>query len=217
VLVEWILEMNRSFFAFWGYFWVFVILFLESIPFFGAFVPGGTILLIICGLLARFGFFGLWEIWIVTFVASVLIESLGYFWGREVSRDFLHKYAKYLLVKKEVLERVGRIVHGHTGKALIIGRFNPVTRSIAPFMVGHEKVNFWKFIFWNLVGGALWVTLFIFAGYLFGGSLEVMKTAELYIVAGTILIAGGFYFYYFIEFLKKGSEKIKCMYRERWA
>ncbi len=211
VFVEWILGMNRSFFAVWGYVWVFAILFLESIPFVGAFFPGGTILLILSGLLVHFGFFSLWKLLIVAFVASISIDSLGYFWGREVSKDFLHKYARYILIKKETLEKVGQIVYGHPAKSLIIGRFNPVTRSIAPFMVGNEGIGFWKFFTWNVIGGALWVTLFIFIGYMFGGSLQAMKAAEMYIVGGTILIAGGFYLYYIGEFFKKSTNKIKCV------
>jgi len=214
VFVETLLGMNRSFFAVWGYVWVFAILFLESFPFIGAFVPGGTILLIICGLLVRFGFFSLWKILIIAIFSSITIDCVGYIWGRNVDKSFLHKYMRFLLIKKETLERVGRIVHGHTGKALILGRLNPVTRSIAPFIVGSEDIGFWKFFLWNVIGGILWVTLFIFVGYLFGGSLEVMKAAEFYIVAGTITIAGGFYLYYIINLLMQGREKIKCIFRK---
>ena len=211
VFVEFLLAMNRSFFSVWGYAWVFAILFLESIPFVGAFIPGGTILLLLCGLLAKFGFFSLWKILVIAFLSSVVIDFVGYIWGRKMDKNFLHKYVRFLLVKKETLERVGQIVHGHTGKALIFGRLNPVTRSIAPFIVGNENVGFWKFFFWNLVGGALWVTLFIFVGYLFGGSLEVMKAAEIYVVGGTVIIAGGFYIYYIVNLLRQGTEKIKCI------
>ena len=213
VFVEGLLAMNRSFFAVWGYVWVFAILFLESLPFVGVFVPGGTILLILCGLLVKFGFFSLWKILVVAILSSVVIDVVGYVWGRKADKNFLHKYAKFLLVKKETLERVGRIVHGHTGKALIFGRLNPVTRSIAPFLVGNEDVRCWKFFFWNVVGGVLWVTLFIFVGYLFGGSLEAMKAAEIYIIGGTVAIAGGFYIYYIVGLLKQGTEKIKCILR----
>jgi membrane-associated protein len=214
VFVETLLGMNRSFFAVWGYVWVFAILFLESIPFFGAFIPGGTILLILSGLLVKLGFFSLWKILLVAFFASVTIDVLGYLWGRRVEKDFLHKYARFLLVKKETLEKVGKIVHGHTGKSLIFGRLNPVTRSIAPFIVGTENVGFWKFFFWNIVGGALWVTLFIFLGYIFGGSLEVMKAAEVYIIWGIVVIAGGFYLYYIVDLLRHGTDKIKCILKK---
>jgi len=211
VFIESLLGMNRSFFAVWGYVWVFLILFLESVPFFGAFIPGGTILLLLSGILVKFGFFSLWKILLVAFVASVTIDVAGYALGRKVGKDFLHRYMRFLLIKKETLEKVGWIVHGHTGKALVFGRLNPVTRSIAPFLVGNEDVKFWKFFFWNIVGGVLWVTLFIFVGYLFGGSLEAMKSAEIYIVGATVVIAGGFYIYYIVNLLRKGTDKIKCI------
>ena len=211
VFVETLLGMNRDFFAVWGYVWVFTILFLESIPFFGAFIPGGTILLILCGLLVKFGFFSLWKILVVTIVSSVMIDIVGYTWGRHSDRDFFRKYSKFILIKKEVFEKIGDIVHGHTGKSLVLGRLNPVTRAIAPFIVGVEDISFLKFFFWNVVGGTLWATLFIFLGYIFAGSLEVMKTAEVYIIWGTVIIAGGFYLYYIAGLLRRGTDKIKCI------
>ena len=214
VFVEGLLGMNRSFFSTWGYILVFVILFVESIPFLGAFIPGGLILLLLVGLVSRFEFFVLWKVILVAISASVLIDTLGYFAGRYKKREFLDKYAKFLLIRKETLDRVGRIIHGHTGKALIFGRLNPVTRSVAPFVVGTEKIGFWKFFLWNVIGGTLWVTLFIFAGYLFGSSIKVIRTAEFYIVIGTVLIAGGFYFYYFFNLLKQGTKKIKYVFKK---
>jgi len=210
VFVETLLGMNRDFFAFWGYFFVFLFLFIESIPFLGAFIPGGTILLLISGILCKLGFFSLWKIITIAFLSSVVIDIISYALGRRAGKDFLYKYSKILLIKKETLEKIGHITYGHPGKSLIIGRLNPVTRSIAPFIVGTEKVKFWKFLFWNFIGGFLWVTLFIFLGYMFGGSLQVMKETERYIINGTILIAGGFYTYYIVSFLRQRSGGNKC-------
>jgi len=209
VLVENLFYMNRGFFHFWGYFWVFVTLFLESAPFIGALIPGGTIALVLAGLLARLGFFSLWKLAIVAIVASVSIDTLNYTLGRMVKKDFLHRFANKLFVKKETLERVGTIAHGHTGKALILGRVNPVTRAIGPFVIGTEKVGFGKFIFFNIIGGILWVLMLLFIGYIFGGSFHDAGEMEHFVLWVTILLVGGFYGYFLITKLTR-KRAAKC-------
>lgn len=195
--------MSRDFFQFWAYIVVFFALILESFPFIGAFVPGGIIILLICGLLAKLGFFILWKVVAVSILAAVLIDSIGYFFGKSVSRDFFRKHSRILLIRRSTIERVGRIVHGHTGKSLIFGKINPVTRSIAPFIVGNEGVNFAKFFFYSVVGSALWIVMFVFVGYVFGNSIQMAKEAEHYILLTMLILLGGFYIYYLTRLFKK--------------
>jgi membrane-associated protein len=210
MFIENILYMNRSFFHLWGYVFVFIALFLESLPFIGAFIPGGAVILLLSGLLARFEFFSLWKVAIVAIVASISIDTFGYMLGRLVNKDFFHRSAKRLFIKKEVLERVGRIVHGHTGKALIFGRINPITRSMAPFIVGTERVNFLRFFIFNVIGGVLWVMMFLFIGYLFGGNFKGVESLESFILWTTVILVGGFYFYFVLTNLRAGKDKTKC-------
>lgn len=210
VFVEVLMGMNKEFFVFWGYLVVFIALLLESFPFIGAFIPGGIILLLFSGLLVKLGFFILWKLILVLIAASILIDLFGYFLGRFISKDFFHRHAKILFIKKEVLEKVGKIVHGHTGKSLMFGKLNPITRSIAPFIVGNEKINFSKFFFYSIVGAILWITMFVFIGYIFGNSFQVLQGTEKYILWSMIFLLGGYYFYYinnlFREFFGKSKK-----------
>jgi len=199
---EILMHMNRSSFAVWGHMIVFVALFLESLPFVGAFIPGGTIVLLLAGILAKWGFFTLWKVGLVAIVASISIDTFSYFLGRSVNRDFFHKFAGKLYVKKSVLERVGKMVHGHTGKALIIGRLNPVTRAIGPFVVGNERVKFLKFFLFNVIGGILWVVMFLFLGYIFGAGLRGIEEMEHFVLWTTVAIVACFYGYYVITSLR---------------
>jgi len=206
---EILLHMNRDAFAFWGHLVVFVALFLESMPFVGAFIPGGTIILLLAGILARWGYFVLWKVAIVAICASIAIDTFSYCFGRFVGRDFFHKFANRLFVKKSVLERISGMVHGHIGKALVFGRLNPVTRSVGPFIVGNERVRFAKFFFFNVVGGVLWVVMFLFVGYIFGGGLENVDQMEHFVLWTTIAIVGIFYGYYVFSSLRGKSGEAK--------
>ena len=213
VFINELLGMSRVFFHFWAYLVVFFGLVLESLPFVGAFVPGGIIMLLICGLLTRLGFFILWKVIVVAVFASVTVDFIGYFFGRNVNKNFLHRHRKIFLIKNTTIERARRIIHGHTGKSLIFGKINPITRSIAPFIVGNEEIDFAQFFFYSVVGSFLWVIMFVFAGYIFGNSIQLVKQTESYILWTTIILISGFYIYYlrnmFRNFLSKTKNGVK--------
>ncbi len=213
VFINSLLGMSRPFFHFWAYILVFFGLALESFPLIGAFVPGGIIMLLICGFLARLHFFILWKVILVAIIASISIDFVGYFFGRRVGANFLHRHRKIFLIKKSTIQKIGKVIHGHTGKSMIFGKINPVTRSIAPFVVGNEGVNIVKFSFYSVVGSVLWVTMFVFTGYIFGSSVGVVRHTESYILWTTIILIGGFYAYYlrniFRELLTKTKNGVK--------
>ena len=209
-LIENLLGMSRDFFVLWGYIVVFLTIFLESLPFIGAFIPGGFITLLLSGFLAKLEFFVLWKIILVAIIASILIDTFGYLLGRFVDRDFFRQHSRILLVKRKTIEKVIRVVHENIGKSLIVGRINPITRSIAPFVVGNERVGFVKFLFYNFLGGVLWVTTFICIGYLFGNSFQVIQDIEKYVWWTIIVLVVGFYICYLGESFKKffGKDRV---------
>ena len=164
-------------------------------------------MLLLAGILSKWGFFTLWKVGLVAIAASISIDTFSYALGRGVGKDFFHRFAGKLFVKRSVLERVGRAVHGHTGKALIFGRLNPVTRSIGPFMVGNERVSFWRFFLFNVIGGILWVIMFLFLGYIFGAGLQSVEAMEYFVLWTTIAIVCCFYGYYLFTSLKGNGKK----------
>jgi len=56
----------------------------------------------------------------------------------------------------------------HGGKAVIISRFMPIIRTIAPFVAGVGKMPFLRYSLYNIIGGASWIIVFLFAGYFLG-------------------------------------------------
>ena len=134
---------NFSFlgFNYWGYVIIFLVAALEATPVFGLFVPG-MIIVMTGGVLARLGILDIGDVIIVAAFGAILGDLIGYILGRKYGVSFLERYGKYFFFKKELFEKTKRLMNNHTGKSLIIGRFNSLTRSFAPFIAGSTNTPF---------------------------------------------------------------------------
>ena len=156
----------------WGYWIILLGAILEANPLTGLIVPGMTIV-IIGGFLAKLGILDIGDVIFISALGAILGDLIGYLLGRKYGYSFISGYGKYFFFKKEYFDKTKKLMHHHTGKAIIIGRFNSLTRAFAPFVAGSTNVSFPKFIWYNIIGGISWAVSFVLIGYIFGKSYEV--------------------------------------------
>jgi membrane-associated protein len=145
---------------------------------------------------------------IVTYLALLLGAILGdtanYWIGHKIGpKVFSNNNSK--IFKKEYLIKTTEFYEKHGGKTIILARFFPIIRTFAPFVAGVGKMHYDTFIKYNIVGGFLWVTLFTFAGYFFGGLPIIQKNFH-YAVVGIIVVSLFPMFYEFINH-KRNAKK----------
>jgi membrane-associated protein len=87
-----------------------------------------------------------------------------------------------LFFKKKYLEQAEGLYHKHGGKIIVIARFMPIVRTFAPIVAGMGAMHYPKFISYNVVGGLLWATGVVSAGYFLGDA------ADAYIMPIVVLI-----------------------------
>jgi undecaprenyl-diphosphatase len=192
---------NFSFLGFdhWSYVVILLAALFEATPLFGLFIPG-MIVVIIGGFMVKLGILNIWVTIVVAAAGAISGDLAGYFLGKEYGVSFLEKYGKYFLFRRKQFEQTKAIMNHHTGKALIIGRFNSLTRSFAPFVAGSMNTSFSKFLLFNIVGGVVWSVAFVLTGFVFGQSYEAVaryvgKFLTVAIVAGIGIV----YLYRFID------------------
>ena len=179
----------------WGYPIIFMSALLEASPFFGIVVPGQTII-IIAGFFAKLHVFNLAYVIILSSIGAILGDLAGYILGRKYGYSFIKDYGKYFFFKKEYFTETKRLMNEHTGKTMVIGRFNSITRAFAPFVAGSSKVPLKRFLFYNVIGGISWGVFFSLVGYIFGKGYRIAsRYIDQFLLVFFIIIAITTYFY----------------------
>ncbi len=149
------------------------------------FLPGDS-LLFAAGALSAIGSLNIFVLYGIMLVAAILGDTVNYWIGHFIGPKVFEKDHKFL--KREYLYKAQNFYDKHGGKAIILARFVPIVRTFAPFVAGVGKMNYSKFIMFNIVGGTAWVTLFTFAGYFFG-NLPIIKENFHYTVFAIIILS----------------------------
>jgi membrane-associated protein len=99
---------------------------------------------------------------IAAFTGNTVNYMLGGYFGPKVFKEN-NKILKldYYLQTHAFFEKHGAI-------AVILSRFMPIIRTIAPFVAGVSRMSFFKYSLYNIIGGVSWIIVFLFAGYFLG-------------------------------------------------
>jgi membrane-associated protein len=118
----------------------------------------------------------------VLFVAAVLGDGVNYHVGKLLGPKVFTSESSRLLNKKHLV-KTQRFYEKYGTKTIIIARFVPIVRTFAPFVAGIGKMQYRRFVLFNVIGAALWVGLLVPLGYVFADTEIVKKRFELVILA----------------------------------
>jgi membrane-associated protein len=172
-LVDYILEMDVYLAELaerlgpWAYAAIGAVIFAETGLVVAPFLPGESLLLT-SGTLAGAGILEIAVLAPLLFVAAFLGDVVNYLIGRFVGRHLLAKPRRYL--RPEHVRQAHEFYERHGGLAIVLARFLPIVRTLAPFVAGIALMEFHRFLFYAALASALWVTIFVGAGYWFGST-----------------------------------------------
>lgn len=181
-LIDFILHIDEYLAVFindygiWVYAILFLIIFVETGLVVMPFLPGDS-LLFATGMLAAQTNNDL-NIWIVIslmLIAAILGDTLNYAIGKEVGYRIIDfKIFGKQPVKPEYIEKTHAFYEKYGSKTIVIARFVPIVRTLAPFVAGIGRMNYTTFLTYNVVGGIVWVVGITLAGY-FLGNIPIIK------------------------------------------
>ncbi len=171
----------------WTYVLLFVIILCETGLVVTPFLPGDSLLFAAGAMAALYPeHLGILTLLGLLFVAAVLGDTLNYWIGRQVGPRAFRINTWFL--KHENLVKTQAFYEKHGGKTIVLARFVPIIRTFAPFVAGVGRMDYRQFLWFNVLGGFLWVVLCTLAGHFFGNVPVVKENFEL-VVVGIVLMS----------------------------
>ena len=165
----------------WTYLLLFLIIFCETGLVVTPFLPGDS-LLFAAGAFAATGSLSLPVLILLLAGAAVLGDSANYWVGDRLGPRLL-AFKRFRLIKPEHLAYTHEFYEKYGGKTIIIARFVPIVRTLAPFVAGLGTMSYGRFMSFNVIGGVGWVVICTVAGYLFGNLPFVRDNFSIVILA----------------------------------
>ena len=175
----------------WVYGMLFAIIFIETGLVIWPFLPGDS-LLFAAGALAAAGVLDITVVVVLLIIAAIAGDAVNYSIGRFVGpkvfsaedhEGFFHK-----LLNRDHLAKAHAFFEKHGGMAVVSGRFAPIIRTFVPFVAGAASMTASKFVFYNVIGGIIWVVLCAGAGYVFG-NVPVIKENFSLVALGIVAVS----------------------------
>ena len=173
---------------------LFAIIFAESGLFFGFFLPGDSLLLT-AGMFAFKGVevdgeelkLSLFVLMPLLFVAAVLGDNVGYWFGRKVGPP-LFKRPQSILFRPKNLQAAKAFYDKHGGKTITLARFMPFIRTFVPIVAGAVNMEWRRFTFFNLFGGLCWAVGVTLAGFWLAHIFDDLPEVYYYLVVFAVII-----------------------------
>ncbi|MCO5234221.1 MAG: VTT domain-containing protein [Chitinophagales bacterium] len=187
----------------WTYFLLFAIIFSETGLLFMTFLPGDTLLFAVGALSAKSDIqLDIYIVNIVLIVAAVSGNMLNYFIGYKFGRVIIES-GRMPFFKAENVRSAEIFYNKYGALAVILSRFFPIVRTFVPFVAGIGKMNWMRYMVYNIIGAVLWIGTLTVLGYFFG-DLPIVKENLTYIIL--LLMILPFTPLILSRFLKKSSQ-----------
>jgi membrane-associated protein len=191
-ITEWIFHLDTHLSALaanhgaWVYALLFLVIFIETGLVVMPFLPGDS-LLFVSGALAAAGELHAGILFASLSIAAVTGDSVNYAIGALVRRKAIDT-ERIPLLKPDHLKRTHAFFDRHGSKTIILARFVPIVRTLAPFVAAIGNMHYPVFLRYNIMGGLLWIGSLTACGFLLG-NVPWMKTHLSFALLGIVVLS----------------------------
>lgn len=180
-LIDFILHVDQHLVEFindygiWVYLILFMIIFVETGVVIMPFLPGDSLLFAAGMLAAQPNELNVVLVIILLLLAAVLGDSLNYSIGKRFGMQITRfKLFGKQVIKNEHIDKTHSFYEKYGSKTIVIARFVPIVRTLAPFVGGIGRMNYGTFLMYNIIGAIVWVVGVTLAGY-FLGNIPIIR------------------------------------------
>lgn len=163
------------------------IVFVESGLFFGFFLPGDS-LLFGAGFLASQGVIPITPLVLLSIIAAIAGDSVGYWFGRKVGPMIFVRKDSFFFSQKRV-EDTRLFFEKYGAKSVLLARFVPAVRTFTPILAGVGGMRYRTFLTYNIVGALLWAGALPLSAYFLGSKIPGMERYISFIIVAIIGIS----------------------------
>ncbi|MFA5619747.1 MAG: DedA family protein [Weeksellaceae bacterium] len=176
-------------YGYWVYGILFLIIFVETGLVVMPFLPGDSLLFAAGMLAAQPNELNVWIVIGLLLIAAIAGDSVNY----SIGNRFGMKVTKVKIFGKQFvqqahIDKTHDFYEKYGSKTIVIARFVPIVRTLAPFVAGIGRMSYKTFITYNVVGAILWVVGITLVGY-FLGNIPIVKDNFSKVVIGIILVS----------------------------
>jgi membrane-associated protein len=169
------------------YAFLFLIIFMETGIVVMPLLPGDSLLFAIGMIAGSTGEINVLVIIPLLIFAALLGDNLNYFIGKRFG-DYVQSKEKILFLKREHIQQTEQYFEKNGGKTIILARFVPIVRTVAPFVAGTGEMKYTTYLTYCILGAMLWVTSITLLGY-FLGNIEIVKNNFTKVVLGIVILS----------------------------
>lgn len=169
----------------WVYGILFAIIFIETGLIVMPFLPGDS-LLFAAGMFCAAGLLNPWLLVVLLMIAAITGDQTNYFIGHQVGQKIYQVQSRW--IKQEHLKLAQDFFVKHGGKSIVLARFMPIIRTLVPFVAGVSRMPYQHFVRFNVIGGVLWINVFVWAGVALG-NIPIIKENVTVISLGIVVLS----------------------------
>ncbi|MDT4854303.1 Protein DedA [compost metagenome] len=166
---------------------LFLVVFMETGLIIMPLLPGDYLLFAVGLLAASTGQLDVTVVIPLLISAALLGDNVNYFVGSRFGK-YIKSRKKILFLKREYIEQTEEFYAKHGGLAVILARFMPIIRTVAPFVAGAGSMRYPRYILFCIIGAVIWVSSITLLGYFLGANEWVKANFEK-VVLGIIFIS----------------------------
>jgi len=142
--------------------------------------------------LASRGEMNFWIIIIFGLIGSLIGAIFNYVLAKYLGKPLVyklagHRYAKFIMISPEKVERAEKYFFANADSATFIGRLIPVIRQLVSLPAGFSGMPFGRFIVLTALGSLIWVFILAILGYFIGSNQQLLMTYYREISLGLLL------------------------------